>query len=280
MQSIPDQKYRLHLINSTIDETTRAAEHIEDNYIMNDVQSSSLFSLTDDGLQYYSIDPSDYSFAPPTLTPAPCGPAVMDSSTILSMITTILSTVSATTQDTQKALMEQLGKVANQVPDSKSSNTQHLQNLEGIFYPSINYSTSCMSSDGRLNLISTHRNFRKTLANLPDTDKPSMSDEMALKHALLLFNDQGSNDATLNDYRAKGCPPITTVDSFLTAHHFMRIMMCGFFGLHLREPLQHLMCELIDIHRRYSIPYAKLVTVFDAKMSSLRTNRHDGDKDP
>ena len=182
--------YRLHLLNSTIDETTRIDHFIEDMYIINDAQMALLFTLTNHGLRYYSINPAEISFQQTSTNP-PTGSSqvAMDSATILSMITSIMSSANLNTQDTQKALMEQLHEVTNQVPDSKSSSTQHLQNLEGIFYPQHTYHTSCLSSDGRPNLISTHRNFRKTLANLPDTDKPSMSDEVALKNALLLFND-------------------------------------------------------------------------------------------
>ena len=199
--------YRLHLLNSTVDDTTRLDQHIEDTYIIDDTQMVSLFTLTNHGLQYYSIDPADFSFKQ-TTTSSSTSPSQVatDSETILSVITKIMSNANINAQDTQKALVEQLNKVTNHVPDSKSSSTQHLHNLEGIFYPHHTYTTSCLSSDGRPNLISTHRNFRKTLANLPDTDKPSISDEVALKNALLLFNDQGSNDATLNDYRVKGSP--------------------------------------------------------------------------
>ena len=281
VERVEESIFRLHLINSTIDKTTRIDQNIEDFYTIDDTQMSLLHSLTNDGLCYYSVNPDEFSFSTaPTPPTASSSPAAMDSATLLSMITTIMSSANLNAQDTQKALLEQLNKVTNQVPDSKSSSTQHLQNLEGIFYPQNHYITSCLSPEGRPNLILTHRNFRKTLANLPDTDKPTMSDEVALKNALLLFNDQGSNDASLNDYRPKGSPPISTIESFVTANHYIRILMCGFFGSHLREPLEHLMCELLDIHRRFGIPFAKLVMVFDIKMSSLRTNFRDSTSDP
>lgn len=239
--------------------------------------SPDIFSLTPAGNRYFGIDPSEFlpPPGPPLLPPTPSLPAPaasgLDPAVVSAILKDVMQSVASSNQVTQDNLVSQLAKVSAHVPDGKAAALAQVDEIRGIFSPQDTFTTRCTNLDGRVNLVSMTHFFKATVARLSDLDKPSFSDESALRCALLRFHDQGPSDASLNDFRPRGSPVIATTDAFFAAAHFLVHILSHFFGSHMIAPLEHLTFGLVSAHRRYGLNYDRLVHLFDRKLGSLRT---------